>query len=337
MRLYSAFALTLLAVAAVPAAAQDRSDATPSRHGIAVGNHPNVSGLRFNFRDRGLQQVRGANFTIWSPYDEPIGTVRGLAFGAPVTAAGSINGIATGLFGVGATHDLTGIGLAPVGIGAGGLLKGIMAGGIGVGAGGDLQGLAIGGIGAGVGGNARGILAGGIGAGAGGDFRGIAAGGIGVGAGGNARGILVGGIGAGVGGDLRGIGVSGVGLGAGGSLRGIGLSIIGIGAGNSIDGLAIAGIGIGAPTIRKVAIASMVGASRMDGLIIAPVLSRLEKGGHMHGASVSAVNAMRGEQRGLTIGIVNYARELDGMQIGVINIAQNSSLKFLPLVNYKRK
>ena len=305
MRLYSAFALTLLAVAAVPAAAQDRSDATPSRHGIAVGNHPNVSGLRFNFRDRGLQQVRGANFTIWSPYDEPIGTVRGLAFGAPVTAAGSINGIATGLFGVGATHDLTGIGLAPVGIGAGGLLKGIMAGGIGVGAGGDLQGLAIGGIGAGVGGNARGIL--------------------------------VGGIGAGVGGDLRGIGVSGVGLGAGGSLRGIGLSIIGIGAGNSIDGLAIAGIGIGAPTIRKVAIASMVGASRMDGLIIAPVLSRLEKGGHMHGASVSAVNAMRGEQRGLTIGIVNYARELDGMQIGVINIAQNSSLKFLPLVNYKRK
>ena len=57
----------------------------------------------------------------------------------------------------------------------------------------------------------------------------------------------------------------------------------------------------------------------------------------MHGVSVSAVNAMLGQQRGLTIGIVNYARELDGMQFGLINIARNASVKFLPIVNYDRK
>jgi len=98
MRLHTAIAFTLL-TAAVPALAQDRDATVPVRHGISIGNYPNVSGLRFNYRDRDLQQVRGAHFTIWSPYDEPTGTVRGLAFGAPVTAAGSINGIATGIFG----------------------------------------------------------------------------------------------------------------------------------------------------------------------------------------------------------------------------------------------
>lgn len=213
------------------------------RHGIAIGNYPNVSGLRFNFRDQDLQQVRGANFTIWSPYGAPTGTVRGLAFGVPVTGAGSMHGIASGLFGVGASQEITGIAIAPAGIGAG----------------------------------------------------------------------------------------------VGGNFRGVELSLVGIGAGRTIDGVAIAGVGIGAPTIRKFAMASMVGANRMDGLIIAPALSRLEEGGSMRGVSVSAVNAMRGQQHGLTIGIVNYARELDGMQIGVVNIARNASVKFLPIVNYHKK
>lgn len=303
MRLRHTFVLALLATGDIPAHAQDRDAFAPVRHGIAIGNYPNVSGLRFNFRDSDRQRVRGANFTVWSPYGEPSGTVRGLAFGAPVTGAGSIHGIATGLFGVGASRELTGIGIAPVGVGAGGRLKGIMAGGIGVGAGGDIDGIVLGGVGAG----------------------------------GNVRGALIGGIGAGVGGDLSGIGIAGVGLGVGGALRGIGLSVVGIRAGSSIDGVAIAGIGIGAPRIRKFAMASMVGADRMDGLIIAPVLSRLAKGGRMRGVSVSAVNAMRGQQTGLTIGIVNYARELDGMQIGVINIARNANVKFLPVVNYHKK
>lgn len=40
-------------------------------------------------------------------------------------------------------------------------------------------------------------------------------------------------------------------------------------------------------------------------------------------------------QRGISIGLLNYARELHGMQIGVLNIAGNNSSPFrvLPLLN----
>lgn len=49
---------------------------------------------------------------------------------------------------------------------------------------------------------------------------------------------------------------------------------------------------------------------------------------------MSAFNHVRGEQRGLAIGVVNYARSLHGVQIGPLNWADNSSLlKLMPLVN----
>jgi hypothetical protein len=55
----------------------------------------------------------------------------------------------------------------------------------------------------------------------------------------------------------------------------------------------------------------------------------------MTGLSVSAFNRIRGEQRGLAIGIVNYAESLHGMQIGLLNWAENnpSGLKILPVAN----
>ena len=46
---------------------------------------------------------------------------------------------------------------------------------------------------------------------------------------------------------------------------------------------------------------------------------------------------MRGRQTRLAIGLINYARELNGMQIGVINIARNANVKFLPIGNYHRE
>jgi hypothetical protein len=47
---------------------------------------------------------------------------------------------------------------------------------------------------------------------------------------------------------------------------------------------------------------------------------------------------MKGSQRGLAIGIVNYAEELHGVQIGLINIARNNSsgTRVLPIVNVHR-
>ena len=59
--------------------------------------------------------------------------------------------------------------------------------------------------------------------------------------------------------------------------------------------------------------------------------------GSMRGLSVSAYNDIRGTQRGVTIGIYNRARILDGLQIGMLNYAGNKShARLLPLVNYAR-
>ena len=69
--------------------------------------------------------------------------------------------------------------------------------------------------------------------------------------------------------------------------------------------------------------------------VLASALFRIEKGGSFRGASVSAVNYVRGSQRGLTFGIVNYARSVHGAQIGVVNIiADQKSHPFLPIVNW---
>jgi len=56
---------------------------------------------------------------------------------------------------------------------------------------------------------------------------------------------------------------------------------------------------------------------------------------NMHGFSLAAYNRIYGEQKGLTIGIVNFAEELSGIQLGLINIANNNSgiFKILPFVN----
>ena len=57
----------------------------------------------------------------------------------------------------------------------------------------------------------------------------------------------------------------------------------------------------------------------------------------MRGVNLSAYNDVRGTQRGLAIGLFNYARTLDGVQVGILNYARNKrSAKLLPLVNYSR-
>ena len=56
---------------------------------------------------------------------------------------------------------------------------------------------------------------------------------------------------------------------------------------------------------------------------------------NLHGFSFAAYNRIYGKQTGLTIGIVNFAEILNGIQIGLINIVENNPapFKILPLVN----
>jgi hypothetical protein len=156
-------------------------DLTVHNVGLAIGDKPEMTGLRINYRDRHLREITGVNATIWSPYEPATGTVNGLALGVPLTGAARINGALIGIFGGGIGGSLEGIGIGGVGVGAGGEMRGVMLGGVGVGSGGGMTGLSVGGVGVGSGGSMRGIQLGGIGVGGAGDVTGLSIGGIGVG------------------------------------------------------------------------------------------------------------------------------------------------------------
>ena len=55
----------------------------------------------------------------------------------------------------------------------------------------------------------------------------------------------------------------------------------------------------------------------------------------LKGISISCYNKIRGTQTGLVIGLFNVADELNGVQIGLLNIAKNNSglAKVLPFIN----
>lgn len=318
-----------------PADAPWSLDLTVHDFGIGIGNSKHIDGLRLNFRDVAPYTVHGISLTMWSPAKNAGGgDVTGLALGLPLAAAKRLRGIGLGV-GVGADEALDGIGVGVLGIGSGGALRGVFIGGLGAGTGGDVLGIGLGGLGIGAGRDVYGIMLGGLGGGAGRDVTGIAAGGLGVGAGRNVTGIVFGGLGAGAGGDVTGIAIGGLGVGAGGRIRGLVVGGLGAGAGEEIDGVALAIVGVGAPRIRGVTASLAAGGADVTGLVAAPAYFMIDEGGTFRGVSISAFNRIRGEQRGLVIGIVNYAESLHGVQVGLVNWAGNnpSGLKLLPIAN----
>ncbi|MEQ8425689.1 MAG: hypothetical protein RIA63_13320, partial [Cyclobacteriaceae bacterium] len=64
-----------------------------------------------------------------------------------------------------------------------------------------------------------------------------------------------------------------------------------------------------------------------------------EQSGSMKGASVSAFNHVKGTQKGVTIGIFNYARKQRGFQIGLLNYVKDNprGLRLLPIFNFHFK
>jgi len=281
-----------LVLAGAPSLKAQVLDLTLHDVGLAIGDKPVMTGLRLNFRDARLEKVTGANVTIWSPYKPIRGVVNGVALGLPVTGANQIHGLGVGVFGLSADNSISGLGIGGIGLGAGGDLHGIMLGGIGVGTGGSAEGITIGGIGVGAGGRLSGLAIGGIGVGGGADFKGIGVGGVGVGVGGDATGLMIGGI--------------------------------GVGAGGRLKGLSIGGIGVGAPAISGVVLTPIAaGTLNAHAIVLSGLYFKIEESGRFDGAAVSSVTNIRGAQHGLTIGLINYARELHGVQVGLLNISDN--------------
>ncbi len=324
-------------------------DLTVHDVGLGLGNSRHIDGLRLNVTDARPFIVHGVNLTLWTPREGGGGSVTGLALGLPLTGAAELTGVglgvglyadrnlvgvALGVLGLGAGENLTGLTLAGIGAGAGRDVTGVTIAGLGAGAGRNLTGFTFVGLGAGAGGSVRGVSLAGLGFGAGADLLGLTIGGIGAGAGGNVRGITIGGLGVGAGEALDGLALAVGGLGAGGDAHGLLIAGVGLGVGGTLTGAAIAGLGVGAAGLDGFAAALVVGGERLRGVVVAPLWLEVTPEGHFTGFSVSAVNRIRGEPRGLVIGVVNYAEQLHGVQIGLLNWAgNNSTFKLLPLVN----
>ncbi len=328
--------LALFALSAASLRAQVL-DLTVNGNGLAIGDKPNMNGVRGNFRDRRLEEINGINVTMWMPYSPAKGTVNGIALGIPGTGAGRINGVGLGIIGLGTESAFRGIGIGGIGVGGGANMTGIFLGGIGVGAGGRIEGISVGGIGVGSGSALTGIQIGGIGVGGGGDLTGISIGGIGVGGAGTVRGLAIGGIGVGGGSDFKGVGVGGVGVGTGGNATGLMIGGVGVGSGGRLKGLAIAGVGVGAPELNGVVLTPIAaGGVNIKAIVLAGAYFKVEDRGRFDGGSLSVVNNVRGAQHGLTIGLWNYARELHGGQLGLINISDNDGKRrVFPLLSVR--
>ncbi|MFQ5569832.1 MAG: hypothetical protein ACE5G0_09170 [Rhodothermales bacterium] len=306
-------------------------------YGLSIGDSPWVNGLRINFRDRNLRRVNGVNLTIWTPRSPASGTVNGVALGVPMTGARRIRGLAVGIIGAGADETITGVALGPVGVGSGRSIEGLGIGGIGIGAGGDLIGVGIGGLGAGAGADVTGIMVGGLGVGAGDDITGIMIGGLGVGGGGDVLGLGIGGLGVGAGGSVTGVAFGGLGVGGGGDMTGLMVGGLGVGGGGTMQGLFVGGVGVGGPKIVGAVLAGAVaGGERITGGVIAPAYFQITEEGRLTGFSLSAFNHIKGEQNGFTLGLLNYARYLNGVQVGLLNFAGNKrhGLRWLPFINW---
>ena len=101
--------------------------------------------------------------------------------------------------------------------------------------------------------------------------------------------------------------------GAGEKITGVTGALFAVGAGRSITGVALGGVSVSAPEVKGITAGALNGI-RLDKL-------RFERVNKRH--------------TGLAIGIVNYSRNLNGVQLGVLNYAANNPrwLRLLPLIN----
>lgn len=319
-------------------------------YGISFGNSKDFTGLRINFRDQLVKEINGVNITLWRAKNNEeasvsgisvglipeAGRMQGIQLGAVGVAGEDVSGISIGVVGVGSSMDLNGINIGGIGVGADEQLNGISAALLGVGSGNEVNGLAVGGLGAGAGNSCTGIIIGGLGAGAGNYMSGITIGGLGAGAGNILKGIAIGGLGAGAGDNAQGIVIGGLGAGAGNNFSGIAIGGLGAGSGNAFSGIAIGGIGAGAPNLKGLAIGGAVsGGYNVTGVTLALGWINITDHGSLTGFSASAFNQVKGRQSGVSVGILNYAWTLNGIQFGLINFVRDNPkyLKILPVLN----
>ena len=87
-------------------------------NGISFGNSRDFNGLRFNFRDRYVNHIKGINCTFWYADENEDAIIDGFSIGV-IPAGGDLGYIQLGIAGVEASHNLNGLSVLLLGAGAG--------------------------------------------------------------------------------------------------------------------------------------------------------------------------------------------------------------------------
>jgi len=335
--------------------------------GISVGGLANVAGNMNGIALGGLANVSEGfvnGISIGGLANVAEGGMTGISLGGLANvAAGGMSGISLGGLANVAEGGMTGISLGGLANVAEGGMTGISIGGLANVAEGGMTGISLGGLANVAEGFINGITIGGLANVTEGSMTGISLGGLAVVSeegpvvGLNVGGIMVGsegpvsGLTLSLGGiyaeDLAGLSVGVVGIlefpsisienTYGGDSKGFGdahkrISYTGISARNAcwitVHGI---DIDIEEELLGFAASGFRIDAERIRGAAAALVVTS----GEMHGLGIGGVNYSSNLQVGLSIGIVNYTEHLNGVQLGLVNIARNKSKPFqiMPILN----
>jgi len=286
--------------------------------GVSFGNSTRFTGLRFNLVDRDVEEIDGTNLTFWKPGKNPDAVIRGIALGLIAPQGDRIEGISAGIAAVLGTSRIAGLSAAGLAVVSEGEINGIAIGGLATVADGGASGIISGGLASVVEGGMSGISFGGLASVAEGGMSGISFGGLASVAEGGMSGISAGGLASVTEGSLSGISFGGLAAVVDGDANGI----MAGGLASVIDGR-LKGLGAAGWSVRS---------GEISGAAFAGALVKTHG---LTGFSAGAVNYFDEYQVGLSLGIVNIAQKLNGIQLGLINIAKNNSSPFrvLPIIN----
>jgi hypothetical protein len=123
---------------------------------------------------------------------------------------------------------------------------------------------------------------------------------------------------------IRGLTVGGIGIVSKHDITGLNITLGDLRSDRPEDEISIRGFSFGGYRIR---------AKEISGINISVAMTQAETA---KGLMIGSYNRAYGTQRGTSIGIFNHATELCGIQIGVLNYAENNPkfLRLLPLMNF---
>ena len=356
-------AAILIALSSTILQAQDESESADralnigvGTSGLSFGNSVRHNGVRFNWSDRRIEEINGVNMTLWKPADNLSGTINGLSIGLVAPGAEDINGISVGGLAVIGKNSLNGVSIGGLALVSSGSVTGLNVGGLAIVGGRGVTGFNLGGLAVVSSGELVGINFGGLAVVGKSEMVGLNFGGLAVVSDGSMSGLNYGGLAVVAREGLSGVNFGGLAVVSEGIVSGInfgGLAVVGLGG---IKGVSFGTLGIVSKSnitglnitlgdlrndkpeddmsIKGISFAGYrIRAKEIAGFSVGLIMTRAE---YTRGIIIGGYNRAEGSHSGVSIGIFNHATELFGIQIGLLNYAENNPKFFqmLPFLNF---